>query len=235
MENNYWKKTVGMLITGIWVYTLADIFGNVLDIIENLLNPMDLKEYFEFLARKVACVAYSGNVWDVIEIEATDVLGVLCNILVFVGYYLFYKSLLQFVKMQTHVFDRFFAQKVKSAYVLFLVATVVDFIPLVGNVVKLILLIIAYVKLLYGYRGWSDSQTWTYGARQGAALLHKAVIWGFVAGIIGVIPIIGAPIEAIVEFILFFTILNGWKQIQQGAPVLTEEENKRLSIELSAI
>ncbi len=215
MENIYWKKTVGTLITGIWLYTIAGIVDSLIDAVDSIVNPIGLMDFINNLAESA-----TGNS----PLSGSDIFGGLCTVLVIVGYFLFFRSMLRFIQMQKHEADKVSANKIKQSYIWLIVAMVLSFVPIVGWLLRAICLIVSYVKLLRAYKGLRDSNTWSPEAKEGAGLLHKAVIWSLVASIISIIPIIGSPIEGIITFILFFTVLRGWKHIQNGAPNLTEEE-----------
>lgn len=215
MENIYWKKTVGTLIAGIWLYTIAGIVDSLIDAVDSIVNPIGLMDFINNLAESA-----TGNT----PLSGSDIFGGICTVLVIVGYFLFFRSMLRFIQMQKHEADKVSANKIKQSYIWLIVAMVLSFVPIVGWLLRAICLIVSYVKLLRAYKGLRDSNTWSPEAKEGAGLLHKAVIWSLVASIISIIPIFGSPIEGIITFILFFTVLRGWKHIQNGAPNLTEEE-----------
>lgn len=214
MENKFWKKTVGGLIGAIWLYTLADIAGGITEAVDDLLDPGGVLGMF-------ASVMGSGGEESPFGIG--DLLEWFFPLLVLFGYLLFYGSLSRFMRLQRSDADREAVGKVRTSYILLLVAVLVDFIPVIGWLAALVLTIIGYAKMLSGYKGMRNSATYTEEARRGAAGLHSATVWLIVGYIIGCIPFCGF-IESLIAFIVFFCILSGWGRIRNGAPALTEAE-----------
>ncbi len=205
------------LIAGIWVYTLADILGDIFDIIDKLANP-------------------GGGLFDMMNGNAPsfgflDFMGILCGILVIVGYFFFFRSLFRFTNMQGNEQDKASALKIKQSYILLMISIVCGWIPVVGSIAALVLLIISYVKQLQGYKGLSESAILPEEAKNGSAKIRKAIIWMLVGSILGMIPLVGGFIETIVTIVMFFWVLSGWKMIWEGAPALSEEENAKLDAE----
>ena len=96
-----------------------------------------------------------------------------------------------------------------------------DFIPVIGGIAWLVLMIIGYVKLLSGFKALKTSATWTDDARSGAGLIYSSTIWLLVGAVISIIPFVGGFLNALITLVIFFTILRGWKKIQAGAPAET--------------
>ncbi len=217
MENIYWKKTVGTLIGAIWLYTLADLAASITGAVNELLNPSGalgmLKDLME---------GGSGAP----TLSMGDIIESMFSILVIVGYYLFFRSLTRFARLQPNQQDGEHVSTVRTAYILLLVALIVDFVPMIGWLASFVLMVIAYVKMLSGYRGLKKSYTFPSEARQGAATLYSCTIWTLVGYVLGCIPLLGGVIEGIITLVVFFTILSAWGRIKNGAPELTPEEEE---------
>lgn len=101
---------------------------------------------------------------------------------------------------------------------LLIIGVVVRFIPVIGGIAWLVLVIIGYVKLLSGFKALRDSANMTPCAKNGADILYKSTIWILVGAVLSIIPFVGGFLDAVITLVVFFTILRGWKQIGQGAP-----------------
>ncbi len=217
MENIYWKKTVGTLIGAIWLYTLADLAASITGAVNELLNPSGalgmLKDLME---------GGSGAP----TLSMGDIIESMFSILVIVGYYLFFRSLTRFARLQPNQQDGEHVSTVRTAYILLLVALIVDFVPMIGWLASFVLMVIAYVKMLSGYRGLKKSYTFPSEARQGAATLYSCTIWTLVGYVLGCIPLFGGIIEGIITLVVFFTILSAWGRIKAGSPNMTHEEEE---------
>ncbi len=218
MKNIRWQKCIGTLIGAIWLYTLADIAGSITESINGLLNP----------------VGFLGSLMggeDNSPFGVGDLLEYLFPVLVLVGYLMFYSSLGRFVKLQKDQSDIEAASRVRSGYILLLIAVLVRFIPVAGLIIALVLTIIAYARMLSGFKWMSASANFSAEAQSGAALLRSATIWLLVGYILGCIPVVGGIIEAIISLVAFFCMLAGWRRIQNGAPEMSEEEAAQYAVE----
>lgn len=217
MENIYWKKTVGTLIGAIWLYTLADIAASITGAVNEILNPSGAL----------------GMIKDLMEggsgaptLSMGDIIESMFSILVLVGYYLFFSSLTRFSRLQSNKQDGEYVSTVRTAYILLVVALIVDFIPFIGWLASFVIIVIAYVKMLSGYSGLKKSVTFPPEAQQGASTLYSCTIWTLVGYVLGCIPFIGSVIEGIITLVVFFMILSAWGRIKNGAPELTPEEEE---------
>lgn len=120
--------------------------------------------------------------------------------------------------VQANESDQKAAKDIYIAYILLIVAIVADFIPIIGGIAWLVLVIIGYIKLLSGFKALRDSATYTEDAKSGAAVLYTSTIWILVGAVVSIIPFVGGFINAIITLVVFFTILRGWKKIKDGAP-----------------
>lgn len=217
MENKPWKQTVGTLITAVWIYTLAGIFGSIISAIDTIHSGFDIIGTLTGDGGGSGSFMSFWEFWDY-----------MCTVLVVIGYILFYRSLNRFEKLQLNSSDTCGAHKVKISYILLILAAAAGLIPFAGWIIKLILIIISYVKLLSGYRSLKRSEVLPQQARDGFVRLYSCSVWLLVFGIIGCIPAIGPIIEGVASIVIFFLILSGWKNVRHGAPALTVEKAKSI-------
>lgn len=213
MDNKPWKQTVGTLITAVWIYTLAGIFGSIISAIDTIHSGFDIIGALTGDGGGSGSFMSFWEFWDY-----------MCTVLVVIGYILFYCSLNRFEKLQINSSDTRGAHKVKISYILLILAAAAGLIPFAGWIIKLILIIISYVKLLSGYRSLKRSEVLPQQARDGFARLYSCSVWLLVFGIIGGIPAIGPIIEGVASIVIFFLVLSGWKTVRLGAPALTVEK-----------
>lgn len=213
MENRLWKENISNLKKSIWAYTICGLLSLLFGFIEAAVNPVGLSDLFALANGDVS--AFAPSVWST--------LSTVCSVLVIVGYVFFFLSVSKFAKMQGDAADTAAAGKLRTAYILFLISVIVVFIPLLGWLAALVLLIVAYVFMLQSYGALSRSAVLQPQARDGAALLRRCTIWTIVAELVAIIPLIGALAAFIINLIVFFKVLKGWTMIADGAPVLPDE------------
>ena len=201
-----WSQYTGMIIKAIWIYTIAGIFGAIFGAIDRLLNPVSI-------LAALAGEDMPGSTFGTLD--------TICQILVIAGYALFFLNIKKFVDIQRTDADRKAVKDIYIAYILLIVAIVADFIPVIGGIAWLVLMIIGYVKLLSGFKALKTSATWTDDARSGAGLIYSSTIWLLVGAVISIIPFVGGFLNALITLVIFFTILRGWKKIQAGGPAET--------------
>ena len=203
VNKQLWEQSVDMIIKSIWIYTIAGILGAIFGAIDGILNPVG------FLSAMAGEEGPTG---------AFGVLDTICQIAVIAGYVLFFLNIKKFVDVQPTEADRAAAKNIYIAYILLIIGVVVRFIPVIGGIAWLVLVIIGYVKLLSGFKALRDSANMTTGAKNGAGILYKSTIWILVGAVLSIIPFVGGFLDAVITLVVFFTILRGWKQIGQGAP-----------------
>lgn len=214
MQNVYWKKSAGMLIGAMWLYTLAGIAASIAGVVNFFVNPSVLQNLLESLMEGE--LPGKPGVGDMVE----DVF----NVLVLVGYYLFFRSLTRFALLQQSAADRDRVGRVRTAYILMVIAMAVGFIPLIGGLAAFVLMIVAYAKMISGYSGLKKSSTFPWEARRGASTLFACSIWLLVGYVVGGIPVIGGIIEGLIALVVFFVMLSAWGTIKAAAPEMTPEE-----------
>lgn len=218
MENIYWKKTVGTLISSIWLYTLAGIAASITGVVNAFLNPSGM----------MGMIMNMMNGDNPQPISMGDIVEKTFSLLVLVGYYLFFRSLTRFMRLQGAAHDREDIARVRTGYILMVIALFTGFIPMIGGLISFILIIVSYSKMLSGYSGLKRSETFPPEAREGASMLFSCTIWILVGCVVGIIPLIGSVIEGIILLVTFFMILDGWARIKNAAPNLAPEEEAAL-------
>lgn len=211
MENIYWKKSIGSLIGAIWLYTLADIAANLSDIIGSLFSLGGWSGSFAAMAGGGMFISQPFNI-----------LGCLLGLLTIFGYVYFYISLSKFMHLQQSDADYEGVRKVRMSYILIALALLAGFFWIVGKIIGLILVVIAYIKMLSGYNMLKKSATYTERARRGANMLFYVTIFTLIAKFVGFLPFIGDLVETGMMIILFFCTLASWRRIQLGAPELSQ-------------
>ncbi len=215
MKNFLWERNINTLISAIWMYTLAGIIGSITETINGILN------WDEMLYAITSML--EGGEYEVSP-NFADLVEFICSFLVILGYYLFSRSICRFVKFQKNDIDSENANKIKTSYILLIVALLTNYIPFIGGLISFVLLIIAYIKQLSGYKGLSKSDVLPDIAKMGLKKLYTCTILILIFNIIGCIPLIGSLLESIASIIIFFNILSAWKKVKAGAPELSEEE-----------
>lgn len=220
-----WKRTVNGLMGGIWLYTLAGIGIGVLSVVKMVINPGGIMSAVMSLLAMLTDGEMMGG------LGIFEILEYLMSFLLILGYVIFFRALFDFEKLQLNEEDSENVRKIKISYVLLVLAILAGYIPfvIIGFILKLALLISSYVKILSGFKGLRDSKVLPEEARRGARLIKNANIWMLIGGIFSVVPLLGAPVNALIEFITFFVILAGWRRIKRGCPVLSDEDARRIN------
>lgn len=205
-----WKSTVGSIITALVMYTLAGLAGSIIDAVSNV--GTDIMSYIWDLA-----MALEGDM-DFFEPDAYDVGGIIANVLVVIGCFMLLSSLSQFKELQKSEDTELNVGKVRSGYVILILAVLIDFIPLVGSIFAFILYIIGNAKQISGYKNLCKSESLPESTRQGFDTLRLCVVWILIGDIIGIIPFIGDIVESIISFFVFFGMINGWRTVRDHEP-----------------
>lgn len=114
MANVYWKKSVSTLIGSIWLYTLAGIAASITGVVNAYLNPSGMM----------------GRIMDLMngespmQISMGDIVEKIFTIFVLIGYYLFFRSLTRFMRLQSESIGRRFAMPGLENNICFLVKAI---------------------------------------------------------------------------------------------------------------
>ena len=159
-QNNVWKSSIDSLITAIWIYTLCSIVANIIDTVSSVTSNLDIADIM------------NGNVQF---FDASDIASAAFGIFVIIGYYLFFKALDTFSNHQANDTDKENVLKVKSGYLLLLIGTFIDIIPIIGSFIAFVLYIISYVKLIGGYGALSKSYMLNASCKKGFSTAKKSI------------------------------------------------------------
>ena len=214
MQKSPWKTTIGSLIIAFCLYTLGGIAADITGFVN------DVKDGFSLLSM------FAGGDEGGWKPDIGDVIEWMFMTFVILGYLLFFSSLKRFARMQDAEADREQLLRVRTGYILLLLAAVAGFIPVIGWIASLVLFIVGYVKLIGGYGKLKRSTTFA-DPYNGAGLLRGASIWLLVGAILGIIPLIGGILETITAIVAFFMTLAGWRRIKQGDPLPAEVWEQR--------
>lgn len=209
MQDSPWKRSVVALIAAFCIYTLCGIAADIVEFVNNIKDGVSLLSIL------------SGEE-ESMRLDLGDMAGYLLQALVIIGYLIFFSSLGQFARLQEAESDREQLLRVRTGYILLLLAAVADFIPVIGWIISLVLFIVGYVKLIGGYGRLKKSTTFS-DPYNGAGMLRGASIWLLVGAILGAIPLIGGAFETILSIVAFFMTLTGWQRIKQGDPMPSDQ------------
>ena len=208
MKNVIWKKKTNVIIAALVVYTIASIAGDVLETVTDIIFGGGLLE--------TIISAFSES-----SLSMYDIIEYMIQILVVGGYLLLLNSLKDFSKLQTNDIDENSVRKVRLGYIFMVIAALIGIIPLVGKLIALVFYVLAYVKLIQGYKRLGKSDYIPEMASRGFVTLKRCVVWILVGRILSILPIIGVIIDVVINLIVFFVILSKWRQIGNNGPEIS--------------
>lgn len=201
MEKPLWKVYAGAVLNGLVLLTLASFAGMLFDVIGMANDKVDLARSF-----------MSGDLRDFFTPDGWDVASWLALGLEIMGYVMYFGGLKQFSTLQGSL-DAAAILKVRSGAMLTLAGIICGHIPVIGWLVKLVFVVVGFLKMLGGYKSLKYSET--FAGYSGAGTLHSALIVQLVGVLVGLLPFIGF-IECICDVIVFFMIINGWLAIKNA-------------------
>lgn len=208
MKNVIWKKKTNAIIAALVVYTIASIAGDVLETVTDIIFGGGLLE--------TIISAFSES-----SLSMYDIIEYMIQILVVGGYLLLLSSLKDFSKLQTNDIDENSVRKVRLGYIFMVIAALIGIIPLVGKLIALVFYVLAYVRLIQGYKRLGKSDCIPEMASRGFVTLKRCVVWILVGRILSILPIIGVIIDVVINLIVFFVILSKWRQIGNNGPEIS--------------
>lgn len=226
MENIIWRKRVQSIIIAFVAYTIATVADSVLETI-GMLTGGDLLGIIETVYE-----TFTGES----SIGFFEMGEYLVQFVIIAGYFMLLGSLKEFSKIQPSEEDRTSVMKVRKGYIFLLVAAILDFIPIIGGILWLIFYIIAYAKLIGGFKSLGKSEQIPQIASAGFKGLKSCVIWILVGGIISIIPVVGDALNGLINIVVFFVMLSDWKKVRNNGPEANETnlliaQNEEESIE----
>lgn len=201
-----WKQSVAGITTAFIVYSIAGFIGNIIDTISFASGGLDI----------------IWTIYDLLngyyEPDILDTLGSMTNFFVLVGYLMFLSRLSSFSELQKTDSDKQSVSKIRSGYVLMLIASIIDFIPVLGGIIAAIVYIIAYAFLITGFKALSLSTVMHPSAKQGFEGLRSCTIILLIGNFISIIPLIGNIVDSLITLIAFFAIISDWNSIRDNGP-----------------
>jgi len=111
--------------------------------------------------------------------------------------------------------------KLRIAVILAVIGALVDFIPLLGWL-AVVLMILAFIIEFLGYGALASSDVLSERGCKGVKLLRLSMILSVIAWCCYIIPFFGGRIVALVSAVVVFLVFFGWSSIIEGL----EEEQK---------
>lgn len=208
MENIIWRKRVQAIIIAFVAYTIATVADSVLETI-GMLTGGDLLDIIETVYE-----TFTGES----SIGFFEMGEYLVQFVIIAGYFMLLGSLKEFSKIQPSEEDRTSVMKVRKGYIFLLVAAISDYIPIIGGILWLIFYIIAYAKLIGGFKSLGKSEQIPQIASAGFKGLKSCVIWILVGGIISIIPVVGDALNGLINIVVFFVMLSDWTKVRNNGP-----------------
>ena len=210
MESSSWKSTVGSITVALSLYVIAGFVVNVCDAISStgidlLSNLMDMAMAFE-----------EGNFFQ--EPDFTDIIEGFAKVMLVVGYIMLLNALDDFSEIQKSSNDQESVKKVRSGYILLVVAVLVGLIPILGGIIAFVLYIVGYVKQISGYKSLRESNVLPHAVQGAFDSLRLCVVWTIIGNVIGIVPLIGDIIECVFAVFIFIMMLVSWSTIKNNAP-----------------
>lgn len=199
-----WSTTTKSIFMGVLIYSICNVLYSIFDMIESFTGTASMVQGF-----------MSGS-YD----SGIGFIDIMCYITlagIVVGYVFYLRGLIDFGKI-LDLPDANAIKNVRIGVILGIVATVVDFIPLMGWVAGIII-IVAWILMILGFNALKASSTFPPTGRKGASRLFVTMILGLVGAILGFIPLVGGIFEFIISIIVFFMILSGWGAIKNSSPM----------------
>lgn len=197
-----WSKVTKSIYTAVLIYAVGNVVVGVLGPICSLVNT----------GSNIMSLATSGTLNS--GPSGLDIFMTILRIAVLVGFILYLKGLIDFKKILNPE-NAAGIGKVFNGTILNIVGALVAFIPLLGWL-GAIIIIIGFVLTMLGFMALKDSKTFPAKGRKGASSLFIAMLLSVIGGLLAFIPIIGGFIAMIVAIIVFFMTISGWASIKNA-------------------
>jgi hypothetical protein len=201
MNKTLWSAETKKVFNGILLFSLAWIAYGIFGPIESLLSGLDTLAYF---SGSPSPTGGTGTILNIIVYLLLIAIGV--------GYILTIVGLGRFGKILDGS-DKKAIGSVRTAFILALIAVVLDMVPLAG-IISDIVYLIAVVLMLVAYSSLKNSTTFAGSA--GASTLFVAMILIVVGWVVDFIPFAGDWIESVLSIIAYIMTLAGWCKIKNA-------------------
>ncbi|MDR0754065.1 MAG: hypothetical protein LBF04_01615 [Prevotellaceae bacterium] len=202
MSSTSWLEITKKIFLGVLLYSIANVLYSIVDPISSLVSFAGSVESFTMGSSSISGTA-----------TFFKILTYLLFIGIAGGYVLFLLGLTDFSKI-LEASDRNAVESVRNGAIIMIAGAVVD--VLIWGLLGLILYIVGFILMMMGYSKLKNSPTFPQKARNGASKLFTAMLLSLVGAIVGLIPIVGGFINAILSIIAFFFILSGWATIRDA-------------------
>jgi hypothetical protein len=202
MTQQEWSKTTSAIFYGVMIFSLTGIVNSILSPIENAISGVSA-------LKNMGSGNFGGGSGGILSL----IVDWIAPVAIIVGYVLYLIGLSGFKKLLGGS-DGSDVGKIYTGVILALIGIVAAWIPVIGGVAGGILGIIGFILAMLGYSGLKSSVSFPEDARKGASKLFTAQILLIIGWFIGLIPLVGGFIEAVLGIIAFILILNGWAKIK---------------------
>ncbi|MDR1672226.1 MAG: hypothetical protein LBS09_01995 [Bacteroidales bacterium] len=203
MNNTSWSVETKKVFNGILLFSLAWIAYGIFSPIESLFSGVSTLSSF---AGSPDVTGGAGTVLSIIIYLLLIGIGV--------GYVLTIIGLKKFSAILESA-DGKAVSSVRTAFILALIAVVLDVLPLIPGIIGDILYLIAIILMLVGYSTLKGSST--FAGKDGASTLFVAMILILVGWVLDFIPFVGDWIEAVLTIVAYILTLVGWGKIKNAA------------------
>lgn len=188
MKKEEWVSSTKMIFIGVLLYYLCGVIGGIFD---------------------------GFGLWLSLALgSGIGAIKTICSIAVVVGVILYLVGLSKFKKAVDNA-DVKSVSKIFTACILMVIAAVLDFIPGVGWI-GTILVIIGYIMSLLGFSALKKSTTFPEKARKGASFMFIAAILVIIGKVLGFIPMAGGIIEVVFLLVATILFILGWYKVKSA-------------------
>ncbi|MDR2358866.1 MAG: hypothetical protein LBD87_03575 [Prevotellaceae bacterium] len=203
MDKASWSRETKKIFNGILLFSLAWIVYGILSPIESLFSGIGTLASFSDTPDPMGG---AGTTLSIIVYLLLAGIGV--------GYILTIVGLGKF-RTILEAADGKAIGSVRTAFILALVAVVLDYLPFIPGIIGGIVYLIAVILLLVGYGKLKDSST--FPGSKGATVLFIAMILIIVGWVLDFIPLVGDWLDAVLTIIAYIMTLSGWNKIKNAA------------------
>jgi uncharacterized membrane protein len=204
MNTTKWSLETKKIFNGILLFSLAWIAYGIFDPIESLVSGVDT---LASLAGSSSPTGTTGTILSIITYILLIGIGL--------GYVLTIVGLRGFCNILDEA-DKKAIGLVRTAFILALIAVVLDILPLIPWIIGDIVYLVALILMLVGYIDLKKSTT--FAGQSGASTLFVAMLLLVIGWVLDFIPLIGDWIESILTIIAYILTLVGWSKIKNAAP-----------------
>jgi uncharacterized membrane protein len=203
MSSTTWLEITKKIFFGVLLYSIANVLYSIVDPISSLTSFAGSVD--SFLGGRQSGISGIATFFNI--------LTYILLIGIVVGYALFLLGLTGFSKI-LEASDRNAIESVRNGAVVMIVGAIVD--VLIWGFIGLIVYIVGFILMMMGYSKLKNSPTFPQKARNGASKLFTAMLLSLIGAVLGLIPLVGGFINAILGIIAFFFILSGWATIKNA-------------------